>query len=85
LAAQAPQLAGAPEVQSRGRMATTKRRQLTDEQRAQRRRQEQELTERAVAQLCCSEGWQRWLQVRGRLGLRRYSLIISRTGVIDRV
>jgi hypothetical protein len=66
-------------------MATTKRRQLTDEQRAQRRRQEQELTERAVAQLRCSEGWQRWLQVRGRLGLRRYSLIISRTGVIDRV
>jgi hypothetical protein len=46
-------------------MATTKRRQLTDEQRAQRRRQEQELTERAVAQLRCSDGWQRWLQVRG--------------------
>jgi hypothetical protein len=66
-------------------MATTKRRQLTDEQRAQRRRQEQELTERAVAQLRCSEGWQRWLQVRGRLGLRRYSVLISRTGVIDRV
>jgi hypothetical protein len=66
-------------------MATTKRRQLTDEERAQRRRQEQELTERAVAQLRCSEGWQRWLQVRGRLGLRRYSVLISRTGVIDRV
>jgi hypothetical protein len=66
-------------------MATTKRRQLTDEERAQRRHQEQELTERAVAQLRCSEGWQRWLQVRGRLGLRRYSVLISRTGVIDRV
>ena len=66
-------------------MATTKRRQLTDEERAQRRRQEQELTERAVAQLRCSEGWQRWLQVRGRLGLPRYSLLISMTGVIDPV
>jgi hypothetical protein len=66
-------------------MATTKRRQLTDEQRALRRRQEQELTERAVAQLRCSDGWQRWLQVRGRLGLRRYSILISMTGVIDRV
>jgi hypothetical protein len=66
-------------------MATTKRRQLTDEQRAQRRRQEQELTERAVAQLRCSEGWQRWLRVRGRLVLRRYTAVISRTGVIDGV
>ena len=43
-------------------MATTKRRQLTDEERAQRRRREQELTERAVAQLRCSDGWQRWLR-----------------------
>ena len=66
-------------------MATTKRRRLTDEERAQRRRQEQELTARAVAQLRCSDGWQRWLEVRGRLGLRRYSLLISRTGVIDPV
>jgi hypothetical protein len=51
-----------------------KRRQLTDEERAERRSQEQELTERAVAQLRCSEGWQRWLMVRGRVGLRRYSV-----------
>jgi hypothetical protein len=58
-------------------MATTKRRQSTDDERAQRRRHEQELTERAVAQLRCGDGWQRWLRVRGRLGLRRYSLIIS--------
>lgn len=55
-------------------MATTKRRQLTDEERAERRRHEQELTERAVAQLRCSDGWQRWLMVRGRVGLRRYSV-----------
>jgi hypothetical protein len=58
-------------------MATTKRRQLTDEERAQRRRQEQQLTTRAVAQLRCSDGWQPWLRVRGRLGLRRYTVFIS--------
>ena len=53
-------------------MATAKRRQLTYEERAERRRREQELTERAVAQLRSSEGWQRWLAVRARVGLRRY-------------
>ena len=47
---------------------------LSDEQRAQRRREEQELTERAVAQLRSSDGWQRWLRVRSRIGCRRYSL-----------
>ena len=47
---------------------------LTEEERAERRRQEQELTERAVAQLRCSAGWQRWLTVRSSVGLRRYSL-----------
>jgi hypothetical protein len=64
-------------------MATTKRRQLTHEERAQRRRQEQQLTTRAVAQLRSSDGWQPWLQVRGRLGLRRYSVLISGRGVVD--
>jgi antirestriction protein ArdC len=47
---------------------------MTDEQRAERRRQQQELTERAVEQLRSSSGWQRWLTVRARVGLRRYSL-----------
>lgn len=46
----------------------------TNIDRAERRRQEQELTERAVEQLRSSEGWQRWLTVRARLGLRRYSV-----------
>jgi len=36
-----------------------------------RRKQEQQLTEQAVAQLRCSAGWQRWLTVRARVGLRR--------------
>jgi hypothetical protein len=55
-------------------MAHSKRPTLTDEQRAERRRQQQELTEQAVAQLRCSDGWQRWLTVRARVGLRRYSV-----------
>jgi antirestriction protein ArdC len=55
-------------------MAKRERIALTDQERAERRRQEQELTERAVAQLRCSAGWQRWLQCRAKVGLRRYSL-----------
>jgi hypothetical protein len=39
-------------------MAKRERIALTDEERAERRRQEQELTERAVAQLRSSAGWQ---------------------------
>jgi hypothetical protein len=44
---------------------------MEGEARAERRAREQELTERAVAQLRCSEGWQRWLAVRARVGLHR--------------
>jgi antirestriction protein ArdC len=55
-------------------MAKRERTVLTDEERAERRKQEQELTERAVAQLRSSDGWQRWLTVRARVGLRRYSV-----------
>lgn len=55
-------------------MAKSARIALTDEERAERRKQEQQLTERAVAQLRSSTGWQRWLTVRTRAGLRRLSL-----------
>jgi hypothetical protein len=55
-------------------MAQHQRVALTDEERAERRRREQQLTEQAVAQLRSSEGWQRWLTVRARTGLRRYSV-----------
>jgi antirestriction protein ArdC len=51
-----------------------KRIAMTDEERAERRKQEQQLTEQAVTQLRCSAGWQRWLTVRAQVGLRRYSL-----------
>ena len=55
-------------------MAKRPRIAMTDEERAERRKQERELTERAVAQLRCSAGWQRWLTIRARIGLRRYSV-----------
>lgn len=55
-------------------MATRQRTALTDEERAERRKQEQELTEQAVAQLRSTAGWQRWLTVRAQVGLRRYSV-----------
>ena len=46
---------------------------MSDDERAERRRQEQELTERAVAQLRSTTGWQNWLKVRSQIGCRRYS------------
>jgi len=57
-------------------MAKSQRVAMTDQERAERRKQEQELTERAVAQLRSSAGWQRWLKVRARAGLRRYTVLI---------
>ena len=55
-------------------MAKQARVALPDDERAERRRRDQQLTERAVAQLRSSAGWQRWLTTRARVGLRRYSL-----------
>src|SRR3954469_25379401 len=47
---------------------------LSDDERAERRARERQLTAQAVEQLRTSAGWQAWLQVRARTGLRRYSL-----------
>ena len=55
-------------------MSARTRRRLTDDEREQQRARERELTNRAVAQLRTSAGWQAWLRVRARTGLRRYSL-----------
>jgi hypothetical protein len=57
---------------------STSTRRLSEAEHAQRRARDRELTVRAVAQLRTSDGWQAWLRVRARTGLRRYSLIISR-------
>ena len=48
------------------------RRQLTDEQRAQRRAQDREYAHRAVEQLRSSDGWNAWLTARA--SFRNYSL-----------
>ncbi|MDA0163129.1 ArdC family protein [Solirubrobacter ginsenosidimutans] len=53
---------------------STPRRRLTEAERTEQRARDRELTVRAVEQLRSSAGWQRWLQVRGRTGLRRYSV-----------
>lgn len=55
-------------------MATTTRRRLTDEERAQRRAQDRQRLEQAARELLTSEGWQCWIKVRARNGLARYSL-----------
>ena len=61
-------------------MATNRQRiALTEQKRAERRQRERQLNEQAVAQLRSSAGWQRWLTVRARVGLRRYSVLISDT------
>jgi antirestriction protein ArdC len=48
-----------------------RRRQLTDDERAERRARERELMESAVRSLLTSEGWQQWVRVRAMF--RQYS------------
>ena len=48
-----------------------RRRQLTDDQRAELRSKERELMDEAVRSLLTSEGWQRWVRVRALF--RQYS------------
>ena len=55
-------------------MAKSTRRWLTDDERAQRRAQDRERLEQAARDLLTSDGWQRWVRVRARNGLARYSL-----------
>ena len=55
-------------------MPARTRRRLTEDERAQQRARERELTTRAVEQLRTSAGWQAWLRVRSCTGLRRYSV-----------
>src|ERR1700742_3488048 len=55
-------------------MSTSQQTVDREAQRAARRSRERELTQRAVEQLRSSDGWQAWLRVRARTGLRRYSL-----------
>lgn len=53
-------------------MAVKKR--LTEAERDRRRTQDRERLKAATEQLLSSEGWQRWVRVRSRNGLARYSI-----------
>jgi hypothetical protein len=50
------------------------RRRLTEAEPEQRRAQDRERLKSAAEQLLSSEGWQRWVRVRSRNGLARYSV-----------
>lgn len=49
-------------------------RRLTDSEREQRRERDRQRVKQATEQLLSSDGWQRWVQVRSRNGLARYSV-----------
>ena len=53
-------------------MAVKQRRQLTDEERAERRERDREYARKAVEQLRSSDGWKAWLTV--RTSFHSYSL-----------
>jgi hypothetical protein len=50
------------------------RKRLSDAEREQRRAEDRQRVQHAAQQLLLSEGWQRWVRVRARNGLSRYSL-----------
>ncbi len=49
-------------------------RRLSDSEREQRRERDRQRLKQAAEQLLCSDGWQRWVRVRSRNGLARYSV-----------
>src|SRR3954452_154320 len=50
------------------------RQRLSDAEREQRRAEDRDRGQQAAQQLLSSEGWRRWVRVRARNGLSRYSL-----------
>ena len=50
------------------------RKRLSDAEREQRRAEDRRRVQEAAQQLLSSEGWRRWVRVRARNGLSRYSL-----------
>jgi hypothetical protein len=55
-------------------MAKKSSRTLTDQERAERSRQDRERLQHAAEQLLSSEGWQRWVRVRSQARLGRLSI-----------
>jgi hypothetical protein len=62
----------------------SRRGQLSDAEREQRRQAHRRQLTDAVEALLSSNGWRRWVRARARNGLARYSLIICRAAVVDR-
>jgi hypothetical protein len=60
-------------------------RRLTDAEHDARRQADRARIEQSARALLTSDGWQRWIGVRATNGLSRYSVVILRTAVIDRV
>ena len=55
-------------------MARKSSRRLTEQERAERRRQDRERLQIAAEQLLTSDGWKRWVRVRSQAGLARLSI-----------
>jgi N-terminal domain of anti-restriction factor ArdC len=55
-------------------MANKSSRRLTEQERAERRRQDRERLNLAAEQLLSSDGWKRWVRVRSQAGLARLSI-----------
>jgi N-terminal domain of anti-restriction factor ArdC len=55
-------------------MAKKSSRRLTEQERADRRRQDRERLQLAAQQLLSSDGWKRWVRVRSQAGLARLSI-----------
>jgi hypothetical protein len=60
-------------------MAKKSSRQFTDEERAERRRQDRERVRQAARELLSSEGWARWVKTRAMF--YSYSAVIWRASV----
>jgi hypothetical protein len=55
-------------------MAKKSSRKPTEQDRAERRRQDRERLQHAAEQLLSSDGWQRWVRIRSQAGLGRLSI-----------
>jgi hypothetical protein len=61
------------------------RKPLSSEERDARRQADRDRIEQAARALLTTDGWQRWIKVRANNGRSRYSIVIWRAGVIDRM
>jgi hypothetical protein len=63
-----------PTRSNKTRRGSSRGRELTTEDREQKRREQRERVEKACRELLTSDGWRRWIRVRSTNGLSRYSV-----------